>query len=101
MNTARGSSLCCEHNEQKYNIGRALIFAKVTDVHLIAGEGTVQMRKNITDVDQHSCQSSAVLDRLLGGEQVGSSLTSEVLIQPTWLEIIYDIEELPSDTDLE
>jgi len=77
--------LCCEHNEQKYNIGRALIFAKVTDVHLIAGEGAVQMRKNITDVDQHSCQSSAVLDRLLGEEQVGSSLTSEVLIQPTWL----------------
>ena len=41
------------------------------------------------------------MDRLLGEEQVGSSLTSEVLIQPTWLEIIYDIEELPSDTDLE
>jgi hypothetical protein len=59
------------------------------------------MRKNITDVDHHSCQSSAVLDRLLGRERVGSSLTSEGLIQPTWLEIIYEIEELPSDTDLE
>ena len=70
-------------------------------MHLIAGEGAVQMRKNIADVDHHSCQISAVLDRLLGRVRVGSSLTSEGLIQPTWLEIIYDIEELPSDTDLE